>query len=72
MKAVLISIRPEWCKLIATDQKTVEVRKTVPKIPTPFKCYIYCTKTAKSPLLTVITVGMTWLISARTSLRMVK
>lgn len=43
-KAVLISIRPKWCELIASGEKTIEVRKTAPKIPTPFKCYIYCTK----------------------------
>lgn len=43
-KAVLISIRPEWCEKIASGQKTIEVRKTRPKIDTPFKCYIYCTK----------------------------
>ena len=43
-KAVLISIRPEWCELIASGKKTIEVRKTRPKIETPFKCYIYCTK----------------------------
>jgi predicted transcriptional regulator len=44
MKSVLISIQPKWCELIATGKKTVEVRKTRPKIETPFKCYIYCTK----------------------------
>lgn len=43
-KAVLISIRPEWCEKIASGQKTIEVRKTRPKIETPFKCYIYETK----------------------------
>lgn len=43
-KAVLISIQPKWCKLIASGKKTVEVRKTKPKLKTPFKCYIYCTK----------------------------
>lgn len=43
-KAVLISINPEWCGLIANGKKTVEVRKTRPKIETPFKVYIYCTK----------------------------
>lgn len=42
-KAVLISIRPKWCELIANGKKTIEVRKTAPKIDTPFKCYIYCT-----------------------------
>ena len=42
-KAVLISIHPEWCELIANGKKTMEVRKTRPKLDTPFKCYIYCT-----------------------------
>ena len=43
-KAVLISIRPKWCELIASGKKTIEVRKNRPKLETPFKCYIYCTK----------------------------
>ena len=43
MKAVMISINPKWCEKIASGQKTIEVRKTRPKIDTPFKCYIYCT-----------------------------
>lgn len=42
-KAVLISIRPKWCQKIARNEKTVEVRKTRPKLETPFKCHIYCT-----------------------------
>ena len=49
MKAVLISIRPKWCELIASGKKTVEVRKTRPQIETPFKVYIYCTQ-AKKPI----------------------
>lgn len=40
-KAVLISIRPEWCEKIINGQKTIEVRKTRPKMNPPFKCYIY-------------------------------
>jgi predicted transcriptional regulator len=43
MKSVLISIKPKWCELIASGKKTVEVRKTKPKLETPFKVYIYCT-----------------------------
>lgn len=42
-KAVLISIRPKWCEKIVSGMKTIEVRKTRPKLDTPFKCYIYCT-----------------------------
>ena len=44
MKAVLMSIQPKWCELIASGKKTVEVRKTKPKLDVPFKVYIYCTK----------------------------
>ena len=42
-KAVMISIRPKWVEKIANGEKTIEVRKTRPKLDTPFKCYIYCT-----------------------------
>lgn len=44
MKSVLISIRPKWCELIASGKKTIEVRKTKPKLETPFKVYIYETQ----------------------------
>lgn len=44
MKSVLISIQPKWCAKIANGEKTVEVRKTRPKLESPFKVYIYCTK----------------------------
>jgi predicted transcriptional regulator len=44
MKAVLISIRPKWCEMIASGKKTVEVRKSRPKLEPPFKCYIYETR----------------------------
>ena len=40
-KAVMLSIRPKWCEKIASGEKTIEVRKTNPKLETPFKCYIY-------------------------------
>lgn len=42
-KAALLSIRPQWCQKIASGEKTIEVRKTKPKLETPFKAYIYCT-----------------------------
>lgn len=53
MKAVLLSTRPRWCWLIAIGRKLVEVRKTRPKIDTPFKCLIYETK-GKSDVPTFI------------------
>ena len=43
-KAVMISIQPHWCEMIANGEKTIEIRKTRLKLETPFKCYIYCTK----------------------------
>lgn len=42
-KAVLLSIRPKWCQKIVSGEKTIEIRKTRPRMATPFKCYIYCT-----------------------------
>lgn len=44
MKSVLISIQPKWCAFIAQGLKTIEVRKTKPKLEVPFKCYIYATR----------------------------
>lgn len=49
-KAVMLSIRPKWVEKIASGEKTIEVRKTRPKLDTPFKAYIYCTMPdAKDP-----------------------
>jgi predicted transcriptional regulator len=55
-KAVLISIRPMWSQKIMSGQKTIEVRKTRPKMNPPFKCYIYCTK-PEEKLLTIMKDG---------------
>lgn len=46
-RAVLASIKPKWCELIASGKKTIEVRKTRPKTEEPFKVYMYCTKPKK-------------------------
>lgn len=47
MKQVLISIQPKWVEKIASGKKTIEVRKSRPKLETPFKCYIYATRPKK-------------------------
>lgn len=39
--AVLMSIKPKYCELIAAGKKTIEVRKTKPRIEMPFKCFYY-------------------------------
>lgn len=49
MKAVILSVRPQWCKKICNGEKTIEVRKSAPK-EVPFKAYIYCTKDRKNLL----------------------
>ena len=60
-KAVLISIKPEWCDLIVQGKKTIEVRKTRPKLETPFKVYIYCTKAPSKIGWPRIVPGKGWL-----------
>ena len=51
MKAILMPILPKWCELIASGKKTVEVRKTKPKLETPFKVHIYCTESQSQNLI---------------------
>lgn len=61
MKAVLLSIQPNWCKFIWAGMKTVEVRKTRPTLETPFKVYIYCTKAKSKIGYLRIVPGKGWL-----------
>ena len=44
MRSVLISIKPEWVAKILNGEKTIEIRKTMPKCELPIDVYIYCTK----------------------------
>lgn len=44
MNAVMLSICPRRCELITSGKETIVVRKTKPKIETPFKVYSYCTQ----------------------------
>lgn len=43
-KAILMSIRPEWLVKILNGEKTIEIRKTIPKCKLPVDVYLYCTK----------------------------
>ena len=45
--SILQSIKPQYCELIASGKKAIEVGKTRPKLDVPFKVYIYCTKGGK-------------------------
>ena len=49
MKAILISIRPQWVAKILNGEKTIEIRKRFPKDYAGW-VYIYCTK--ERPYLT--------------------
>lgn len=44
MKKILLSVYPKYCKLIFNSEKTIEVRRTRPKLEPPFKVYMYETK----------------------------
>ena len=44
MKAVMLSLHPQWCNKIFNGSKTIEVRKSRPSIDMPFKVYVYQTK----------------------------
>lgn len=40
--SIILSIREKWVDKIAKGEKTIEVRKTIPKsYDKPFRCYIY-------------------------------
>lgn len=43
MKAIMLSIQPQWVAKIFNGEKTIEIRKTMPKCELPIKVYIYCT-----------------------------
>ncbi len=49
-KAVLMSIKPQYCEKIFNGEKTIEVRKRDPKLKPPFKVYVYCTKDEQQSL----------------------
>lgn len=44
MKSIMISIQPQWVEKILNGEKTIEIRKTMPKCELPVKVYIYCTQ----------------------------
>ena len=44
MRSIMISIQPQWVEKILNGEKTIEIRKTIPKCKLPCKVYIYCTK----------------------------
>lgn len=51
MKAIMISIKPKWVAKILNGEKTIEIRKTMPKCDLPIDVYVYCTKEDSLSLL---------------------
>lgn len=49
-KAIMISVKPKWVAKILNGEKTIEIRKTMPKCDLPIDVYIYCTKDKKDYL----------------------
>lgn len=43
-KNIIISIQPQWVEKILNGEKTIEIRKSMPKCELPIDVYIYCTK----------------------------
>ena len=41
---ILLPVHPQWCEKIFNGEKIIEVRKTVPKVDTPFEVLVYQTK----------------------------
>lgn len=69
-KAVMLSIKPKYCVLIANGKKTIEIRKTRSKLKPPFKCYIYCTKDGndrnpKKNAWMLDSTGFNWLLNGK-------
>ena len=49
-RAILMSIRPQHLVKILNGEKTIEIRKTMPKCELPIDVYLYCTKGKKNIL----------------------
>ena len=47
MKSIMLSIKPKWVAKILNGEKTIEIRKSIPKCDLPIDVYIYCTKDRK-------------------------
>lgn len=42
MRNIMVAIKPKWCELIFSGEKTCEIRKTLPN--EPFKAFVYVTR----------------------------
>lgn len=49
-RSILLSVKPEWLVKILNGEKTIEIRKTMPKCDLPIDVYLYCCKGKKHHL----------------------
>lgn len=49
-KSIIISIQPQWVEKILNGEKTIEIRKSMPKCDFPIDVYIYCCKSNNGSL----------------------
>lgn len=60
MVEIILSLRPKWWRKIVSGEKTVEVRKTIPRVGLPFKVYVYETRNGKQAIVGEFTVRRFW------------
>lgn len=46
-RSILLPVRPEWLVEILNGEKTIDIRKTMPKCDLPIDVYLYCCKSKK-------------------------
>ena len=51
MTEILLSLKPQWWAKIASGEKTVEIRKTIPHNGSPFKVIVYETKEGRGKVI---------------------
>jgi predicted transcriptional regulator len=42
-KVIILSVQPQWLVKILNGEKTIEIRKSIPKCDYPIDVYLYCT-----------------------------
>lgn len=57
MVEILLSLKPKWWAKIASGEKTVEIRKTIPRKDSTFKVYVYETKEGQGAIVGEFTVN---------------
>ena len=51
MVEILLSLKPKWWAKIASGEKTVEIRKTIPHSGMPFRVFVYETKEGRGAIV---------------------